>query len=751
MRTTLFALALLGIAAAGICAGPKTEHPKKIYAHYMGCYPAGCLADDYAVNIVRRPRHDAPDFESATGSRWRNYPVLPDGKRLTLEESADLDIRRAIRAGIDGFAMDVMAGGKDACFKMMDALFKVAEEKNYPFELTFCLDDPETNEAAIDYLLKNHGSSPKLARRDGKVFFAGYASVRTGMIYGAKQWNGSDPLNSLQFRATPEGWKTYIGGYRAYEKKFNTPMYFHFCLNGFFGFMNQDTFVPNQADWNKAAGVLAEDFDAVGEFFRHDFDYNQVSRIVRGKGAEWSEPMYYQYENPGSGKGFYGKGTDLIRDRWASARKNNSTLIQFATWNDYTENTMLAPGAETRYTLLDLTAYFVKWWKTGSPPTPDHDRVYLVYRKFPNSATIYPFNRRSKLAPDAIEVLTILPKPAIIRVPGRGASWKAPAGFFCKQLPLTPGPVIAEVVRGGKTVIHLESPEPVTDRPYRDQQGMVCFSTEEMRHWKADFGDAKPVPLMKGEYADDDHDGLPNWFEMYWFGKMLDWSTDTIADPKADPDGDGKTNIEEYLAQTDPTKAPKYDPGYVWDLDTIAKRKLSFNPDADDQGNRVWSYVVKTAHDPAYRPFERLGRHQDSTENRIYFGVPHKVPDGQADTATTTLGRIVQTWDSSSTFRSVLSPRKGFVVAIAWQSPVGGWVKLDFATDPFIGQVLDVAAEHSRLEQPLGVRRLNSGDPCEIHIPKIAVRAGDKLYIAAEGASGDLPVKDVRITLLGKE
>jgi len=52
------------------------------------------------------------------------------------------------------------------------------------------------------------------------------------------------------------------------------------------------------------------------------------------------------------------------------------------------------------------------------------------------------------------------------------------------------------------------------------------------------------------------HDGLPNWFEMYWFGKFLDYSTATAADANADPDGDGKTNIKEWRAQTDPTKPP---------------------------------------------------------------------------------------------------------------------------------------------------------------------------------------------------
>ena len=45
-------------------------------------------------------------------------------------------------------------------------MFEVAEEKDYPFEITITLDMDHAE--AIRDLLKHHGNSPKLARRDGK-------------------------------------------------------------------------------------------------------------------------------------------------------------------------------------------------------------------------------------------------------------------------------------------------------------------------------------------------------------------------------------------------------------------------------------------------------------------------------------------------------------------------------------------------------------------------------------------------------
>jgi len=237
---------------------------------------------------------------------------------------------------------------------------------------------------------------------------------------------------------------------------------------------------------------------------------------------------------------------------WASAIRNDSTLIQFVTWNDYTENTHLAPGYETRYTILDLNRHFVDWWKTGQPPSSEHDKIYLLYRKYPVDAKIFPFQPIQRESDGVLEVLTILPEPAVLRLPGRDAEWEAPAGLSFKHFPVTPGPVVAELLRGGEVQIRLESPDPITDRPFRQINSLTCFSTEFERHWREDFGDEPP--LVRGLYADDDADGMPNWFEMYWFGKFLDWDTATGADPDADFNNDGKTNLEHYLDQSDPTK-----------------------------------------------------------------------------------------------------------------------------------------------------------------------------------------------------
>ncbi|MBL7223849.1 MAG: hypothetical protein ISS72_08350 [Candidatus Brocadiae bacterium] len=568
LRTAGLAAVALLLAGADVQgAEAHRARPRKIFAHHMGCYPVGAAATaHHRMNDAHKVRHDGTRQHDAYGDRWRNWPLVPDGTKLSLEASADLEIRRALRGGIDGFAIDAWAGRDDAK-RVFSALIKVAEKKGYPFEVTICLDAGiQSNQGlskSIQWVLEHHGDSPKLARRDGKLLIFGYLSVFPGFRHGAqvlkqKERNRDKDIKELftdsWLRATPQGWDLMAKAHEQMERDSGRELYWHYCMSAFF---HQ---VPgNLHDADKlveAAAFMAGRFDAVGEFLGGGEVHDRMAAAVRAKGAEWSQPLYFQYENIGWGGNRIGNGADILRRCWRDARKNGSTLIQFVTWSDYTENTSLAPAYETRYAITDLNHHFIHWWKTGKEPTSDHDKIYLIYRKYPKGATFYPFKAKRKDSGGVIEVLTILPAPAKLRLVGRDAEWHAPAGMSHRQFPLSPGPVVAELLRDGQVVTRLESPEPITDRPFREQNGMTCFSTEFERHWRADFGE-DVAPLLRGEYADSDKDGLPNWFEMYWFGKFLDYSTATVADPDADPDRDGKSNLEEYRAQTDPTRPPR--------------------------------------------------------------------------------------------------------------------------------------------------------------------------------------------------
>lgn len=544
-----------GMIARGEEAGEV--HPRKFYAHYMGCYPVAHASTLFHRDVEAQTiRHDREMPRTALS--WRNYPLVPPGTSLTLEQSVDLEMRRAIRAGVDGFAVDMWAGGEDACKRVVDAMFRVAEENDYPFEISLCYDGEKRNLEGLKWLLETHGRSPKLARYAGKPLILSYNSLRH-VIDDAADSLGVQPgparRASSDLRTTPRGWRAFADAYRRKEAVLGQPCVWEFEIQCFFsnvqGRSEQEL---NRALLPEAAAILGRNGLYVGGFLRVSNE-EAVADAVTQAGGGWIQPVYFQYDNAVNGftYGCSFEGTSDLRLNWERARKYGSPFLQFTTWNDYTESTNLAPSYQLHYSIYDLNAYFVKWWKTGHPPEITEDRIYVTYRRYPLGARVFPFQDRPYASKRSVlEICTLLKAPARVVVPGRDEGYDAPAGLFVKTLPLVAGPVDVRVERDGSVVRQLVSPEPVTDRPFRDQLGMFSYSTEEERNWRADFGDV-PMPSLS-EYGDDDGDGLPNWFEMYWFGKFLDWSTAGVADPDADPDHDRQSNREEFRNQTDPTR-----------------------------------------------------------------------------------------------------------------------------------------------------------------------------------------------------
>ena len=765
------------------------ERPKKIFAHYMGCFPIGGagISPGYARSKYKNVRHDSPDFAYAFGDRRRGEPLLPDSVNgLTLEQSADLEVRRAMRAGIDGFAFMAIAGGANNVFPVMDAMFKVCEEKDYPFEITWCLSGLDKSVEAIDYILKKHGNSPKLARRDGKVLMLGYQSIFTACDPAREIFSKRHPeikKDSPEERLSPEFLRLWREGLRTkLEERFQTPMYFQFGFGAmFYGMQGRP---KEELSWPETIGYLAEGFEAINAFHYSSgpTDYDAVAKAVTDKGAEWGEPMVYCYENPlwqgYNSRSFpFEPGSDAIRHCWENARRNQSTLIQFTTWNDYHEATSLAPTTDTRYGLLDLNAYFVKWWKTGQEPKPEHDKIYLIYPKYRHERSAYPFGNRGGWSDtdkmNKLEVLTILTSPATVRLPGTDISWEAPAGLSYKQLPLKAGTTQVEVLRNSKVAVKLDnSADPVTDLPYREQHSMVCVSTEDEIHWKADFADASPASMQRGEYGDLDGDGLPNWFEMYWFGEnFLDWASATKADPAADPDGDGLTNLQEYMARMNPVLKADYSPGFVWDLNQVTENSsAAFNPENDKFDTPVWYFMHKYADSApvahgGYWMCERFGWYPDRLQ--ATYSPPYNTPSPSKPA-----GQFTRQWDkegkkahgesmplSPSRYRASVGHYG--LQALGWRSPVTGTVRMSVKLNPLPGESkafpkATASIEREGVATPLLAKEFAPHEGIELQSEPISVKAGETIYLVLDAAPGGarqftMELDKLTVTLIDKK
>ena len=87
-------------------------------------------------------------------------------------------------------------------------------------------------------------------------------------------------------------------------------------------------------------------------------------------GAEWSCPVgMYQKENVPY-ECYTPPGTDWLSECWERAINRHATLLQLITWNDYGEDSNIAPGYNTRYSLYDLTGYYINGGRPAARPSP---------------------------------------------------------------------------------------------------------------------------------------------------------------------------------------------------------------------------------------------------------------------------------------------------------------------------------------------------------------------------------------------
>lgn len=122
---------------------------------------------------------------------------------------------------------------------------------------------------------------------------------------------------------------------------------------------------------------------------------------------------------------------------------------------------------------------------------------------------------------------------------------------------------------------------------------VVSAPTAGTWYWRVDSypdGDANGTPVTGQVFsftiADTDGDGLPDWWEIQYFGGP------TAADANADPDNDGLTNLEEFIRGTDPTNPDTDGDGLPDGVETATGIWVSpndtgthpLNPDTDGDG-----------------------------------------------------------------------------------------------------------------------------------------------------------------------
>ena len=420
---------------------------KKVFAHYFPPYPISMdnqpAASDYYTRNYLTPGGEGGAF-AASGGLLRDRPA----GRAQLSgdwKLADMstEVNNAAGAGIDGFTVDILSlSGLN--WDRTVTLMQAAQQSGKNFVIVPNLD---------------------MTASAGKSDVATVASKLAELYRYSSAYrlsNGQFVLSSFAAERQSPAWWTQLKNTLA--QQYGMPI-------------AQISVLLNPSDANMKAYAPIS-------YSLGDWGTRSPSAILNGPdyaakahalGTKWMSAVAVQDERPRSFVYAEAGNTETLRASWKRAQSDGADLVQLTTWNDYSEGTSFAPSAGHGTSFLDINAYYLTAFKTGTAPTVTGDAIYVTNRIQTVAAT--PITSQTLMQPtlggtsekprDTVEVLTFLAKPATVDVMigGTPASYDAPAGVFAKTFPLKFGAISATATRNGKQIAGVQAAHTATAKP----------------------------------------------------------------------------------------------------------------------------------------------------------------------------------------------------------------------------------------------------------------------------------------------
>ena len=200
--------------------------------------------------------------------------------------------------------------------------------------------------------------------------------------------------------------------------------------------------------------------------------------------------------------------------------KYDPQIINVTTWNDYPEGHHMAPEINHNFGFWVLLNHYKNIW-LGTPEKNKRQWMVLAYKKYRSDCIPEPhFVRYLQMHPDLdllakpedddfINLFAYFRKPVFVYINGERVGKVSPKKVSMFKVPTKPGKVHVEAKSGAETVMELEPPEPITDKPFRTDRLTYCYSTEFDRYYDALFGKAAPRYYLRQYQTDSD--GVPFW------------------------------------------------------------------------------------------------------------------------------------------------------------------------------------------------------------------------------------------------
>ncbi|KAJ3521152.1 hypothetical protein NM688_g9057 [Phlebia brevispora] len=329
------------------------------------------------------------------------------------------DITAAHNAGIDGFALNV---GSDSWQpSQVAAAYQAAESSGTGFKLFLSLDMSSlscaspSDAANLRNWVSTYSGHPNQFYYNGRIFVSTFAgeSCTFGQSSVSAGW-------SSQFTSQLTGSNAvyFVPSFFVDPATFN-----QYSIDGAFNFnsgwpISLTTDTANQqlsadgeslsntspSDEEEITQILLPNVGAIGTDQQYVSGLGSVTSQAGGPTAYMGavSPWFFTHYGPDSynKNWIYYADSHLYNTRWENiiANRDLFDLVEIVTWNDYSESHYIGPihgdqpGSQDwvngfdHTAWLNMTAYYVSAYKTGSYPTVTEDAIFIWARPHPKNA-----------------------------------------------------------------------------------------------------------------------------------------------------------------------------------------------------------------------------------------------------------------------------------------------------------------------------------------------------------------------------
>lgn len=428
--------------------------PRKVFSHYFSPYPIS-LDNDPPVNDYYARNYLKPAGESGAHAfcggllRERPLPQPPYPQGVDYEEkNMELEVKRALAIGLDGFTYDVLSVTPGNAHRTrLEKLLAAAHLVDPAFVIqlvpdmtssAFGGDSGGTDAdalAGLKTLMTAFGASPSVMRlADGRVVISPFGAERRNAAF----W--IDAMKQLATAGHPVALVPMpVGSWSSNASKFSGVT--------LYGASSWGTRTVSGAASLKTAAAAP-----------------------RSQGLVWMAPVAPQDSRPKNLNFTEGDNSRAYRAQWESVISGGADWVQLITWNDYSEDSEIAPSSQTNTAFYDLSAYYTTWFKQGAQPPIVRDAIYYFHRAHSMDIAVAPpdlTKQQSAMAAvngpsvstNEIELVGLLTSPGTLQITVAGKSLQKDvgAGIQSFTVPLAEGVPTFRLLRGGAKVIELGS------------------------------------------------------------------------------------------------------------------------------------------------------------------------------------------------------------------------------------------------------------------------------------------------------